>query len=322
MREPVSSRPQVSFGEHAYDPRRARIVEAMAQVVYEHGYAGASVSAVCACAKVSRRTFFEAFETLEDCFLSVLDEGAARVYALISGAVEREPVWVDGVRAALAELLAYFDSEPVFAYVLLVEAGTPGARARERREQHLTSLTDILETRYGTHGETDSNPLVVAGVMAALLGVLHSELVAGRKESLLNLLGALMGIATAPFLDRRRVASEVARANSLACDLLASGDAGPLIASGNIEIPELLSNPRAYRARACIAYVAENPRASNREIGDAAGIGSHTQTSKVLAHLARIGVLDKCSSSPGGPNAWSLTPYGCEVTRVISGGKY
>lgn len=294
---------------------RARILEALVQVVYERGYAGASVSAVCARAKVSRGTFYDLFDSLEDCFLFFLDESTRRASALISVAFEGEEGWLDGVRQALAELLCAFDREPLVAYVLLVEAVAAGPSARERRECHIAALTTLVEERWGKPEDGYTYALAAAGVMASLLGVLHSHFVTRREEPLVGLLGPLMGLVAAPYLDRLDLVREVEHGAALARELLSVGP--PLHTDGGMQLPELLRNPRAHRARGCLIHLARHPGASNRELGRAVGIASHTHISTLLARLAGLGLLIKHPGGPGHANAWSLSPYGCQAAHAL-----
>lgn len=308
-----------------FDPRpavgaiqRARIVEAMVLVVSERGYAGASIGSVTARAKVSRRAFHEAFYSLEECFLAVLDEGAARTSALMSEAFAAQENWLDGVRGALAALLSFFDGEPVLARVLLVEATAAGAWARERRERHIASLTALIEARWGAPQDGHMYPLVTAGVMAALLGVLHTHLVTAREGPLITLLGPLMGLVTAPYLERRLVVREIERGEAMGHRLCKQRHSQPTQAVRHPELPALLLDPRAHRARACLLYLASNPGVSNREVADAVGVSGRTQMSALLARLACDGLLVKCAGAPGAPNAWSLSDYGVRVARVLA----
>ncbi|HEV3319542.1 MAG TPA: replication-relaxation family protein [Solirubrobacteraceae bacterium] len=324
MRIPAGEESDVREGRVA-EFRRERIVAAMVGVVYERGYAGASVSSVSARAKVSRHTFYELFDGLDDCFLAVLERGYRQVRGLISQAFEREDSWPDGVRGALAALLAFFDSEPVLAHVLLVEAAAAGSWARSRRERHLAALTSLIEDRWGAPADGHPHPLVPAGVMASLLGVLHTHLVTGREQPLVTLLGSLMGLVTAPYLDQRDVTREIDRAEILARELLARDTrehshvhpTTTIITTTAIEIPNLLLDPRAHRARGSLHHLAEHPGASNRQIAKAVGIARDDQISTILARLARIGLLVKSSPRPGGPNAWSLTPHGLQVATAL-----
>ena len=107
--------------------QRARILEAMVTLVGERGFAAASVGLVTATAKVSSRTFYERFDSLQDCFLALIDEEADRTGALVRRAFARERDWRDGLRAALASLLVFLDSEPLVARVWLVEVLCPAS---------------------------------------------------------------------------------------------------------------------------------------------------------------------------------------------------
>lgn len=61
--------------------------------------------------------------------MTVLEQVMTRSSALMVEAFEREPVWQDGVLAALEALLVFLDAEPVSARICLVEslAGPPAA---------------------------------------------------------------------------------------------------------------------------------------------------------------------------------------------------
>ncbi len=297
--------------------QRARIVDAMVLVASERGYAGASIGSVTARAKVSRRAFHEAFDSLEDCFLAVLDDGTASANALMSEAFAAQENWLDGVRGALAALLSFFDGERVLARVLLVEATAAGAWARERRERHLASLTALIEARWGAPQDGHMHPLVTAGVMASLLGVLHTHLVTAREEPLVTLLGPLMGLVTAPYLERRLVVREIKRGELMGRRLYDQRRMQSTQPVRHPELPDLLRDPRAHRARACLLYLASNPGASNREVADAVGVSGRTQMSALLARLLCNGLLVKRAGAPGAPNAWSLSNYGVRVERVL-----
>ncbi len=55
--------------------QRARILQAMAEIVSEHGYPRTKVKQVTSRAGVSTGTFYEYFGDLEDCFTTLLDLG-------------------------------------------------------------------------------------------------------------------------------------------------------------------------------------------------------------------------------------------------------
>jgi AcrR family transcriptional regulator len=315
-----SAAPVTNAGrEPALKTQHGRILDAMVQVVHERGYARTSVSSVSARAKLSRRTFYEVFDSLEDCFLAFMDQATQHASGLISQTFEGKDSWLDGVRAALASLLAFFDSEPILAHVMLVEASEAGARARERRARHLATLTSLIEDRWGAPKDGHPHSLVPAGVMASLLGILHAHLVTQPEEPLIALLGPLMGVVTAPYLDQPGVRREAQRGDVLARELLVgSSEHQRQSPRESVEVPELLCNPRAHRARACLLYVAEHPQASNRQIARSIGIARDAHISTLLARLHGLGLIVKHSSRRGGPNAWSPSAHGQQVARSLT----
>ena len=307
--------------EHPLGQRRARIVKAMVEVVCEReGFAGASVTAVCAHAKVSGRGFYEIFASREDCFLAALDEGHRRASQEVSCAFEGAESWLDGVRLALVALLTFLDSEPGLARVCVVESLAAGHWALERRERHVASLTRQIAEFWGQRGPQEPYPFAAEGVMASVLNIIQNRLRADEAQPLSVLLGPLMGLATTPYLDAREVADEIKRSEALAQRLAASSDPQlrPGAGRGRVQVPAMLRNPRAHRARECLLYLAEHPDASNRQIAKAIGIARDTQVSTMLARLREMRLLVKHGAKPGGSNAWMLTAYGLAVARASS----
>ncbi len=298
--------------------QRARTLDAMVGLVCERGFDGVSVSELCRRARISRPTFYELFGGLPECFLAVLDDGSERARGLIVEAFEREERWQDGLRSALAALLVFFDTEPCLARVLLVEASAAGEWARAHRERGVAGLTGMIVQRWDRDGYAQAHPLAAAGVMASLLGVLQTHLVTSGEQPMITLLGPLVGLVTAPYMDARAVAGEVARAQELGREIrerrLVSQEED---IGETVLVPEALRDPRAYRARECLRYLAVHSGASNSQVGAGIGVARHAQMSRLLARLDAMGLLHKQSGTPGHPNAWSLTEAGVRVARVL-----
>jgi AcrR family transcriptional regulator len=292
--------------------QRARIVEAMVALLGERGFAEISVARVIARAGVSRRTFYEVFDGLESCFVAILDDGLERSRALILRAFATEDCWRDGLRAGLAALLMFLDSEPQLGRIWMVDALAAGSWALERRERNMATLRSAIVSWWAEPAPAEGlPPLAAEGVMASVFGVIHTHLVNREAEPLISLLGPLMGIVTGPYLDAHAVSREIERANELSCEIRAGGlmvrsRAG---ARGG-ELPAVLRNPKAARARLCVLYLIDHPEANNRQIAAAIGVSTKGQMSKLLAGLADCGLLMKDSHGPGKRNAWRLTAQG------------
>jgi AcrR family transcriptional regulator len=306
--------------ERSLERRRERIVQAMVHVVCErNGFADVLVTAVCARAGLSRRLFYDTFDSRESCFLAALDVGYSRAYQAVADGFAGADFWLDGVRLALAELLVLFDTEPQLARVCIVESLAAGPWALQRREQHVAKLTRVIVSHWGTLAPREPHPFANEGVVASVLGIIQSHLFAKRSEPLSALLGPLMGLAVAPYLDANAVAAEVERSGDLARELLARRSrAASQRQTDEAELPGLLLDPRAHRARECVLYLAEHPGASNSEVARALGIVSHTQISTLLAQLARLGLAYKKPTRRGHPNAWSLNRESRHMALVLA----
>lgn len=304
----------------AHELRRARLVRAMADLAAERGFADVSVTAVCARANVSRARFYDFFDSREACLLAVLDEGYRYASAAIERASSKAGDWREGARLGLAELLLFFETEPEITRVCVVESLAAGPRALKARERHVASMVQLILNDWEALTPPEPHPLTNAGVTASVLGIVQNHLLESRRESFLGLLGPLVGLALAPYLDAPAVAEDVTRATELSHALLAEresahGQEGERFAG----IPSLLLNPKAHRARESVLYLAGHPGSSNREIARAIGVTSYPQISKLLARLAQAGLMIKHAGRAGYPNAWSLTEHGTRTAEAIRG---
>jgi AcrR family transcriptional regulator len=300
----------------------------MVELAAERGFAGVSVKLLTERAGVSTRTFYEEFEGLNDCFLAVLDLGLARAGQLIAHAFSDQGRWQDGTLAALASLLQFFDSEPALTRIWFVEALAAGSWALRRREQIVGMVRLTVVEYWASLGEQPPEPVAAAGVMASVLGLIHTHLVTERPGPLIELLGPLMGLATSLQLDRADVAREVQRGARLAREIQAGKASGwvppvpPPPAGAAVAVPAVLRNPRAHRMRQCLLYVARQGgrglSPSNQEVGKAIGVSHRGQLARLLGSLVALGLLCKRAGGPGRANAWSLSAEGELVARALA----
>jgi AcrR family transcriptional regulator len=301
--------------------RRGRILKATVEVVAERGYAGASVGLVVARARVSRRTFDGLFADLEQCLVAVLDGALERAAPLVVEEFAQDGPWQEGMRGALAAMLDFFDEEPALARVCLVELGAATPLVRAHRERILAAFAGLVLERIEREVSHPS-PLAAEGTYASVVGIVGARLTASEPVPLIELLGPLMGIILAPFLDPEQVAREVQRGDELARELHArrgpAGGAEQSSPRAPAEVPEALRNIRAHRARRCLLYVARHPGASSRQVGEDIGVSHRGQLARMLSRLAALGLLVKQTGGPGRPNAWSLTAEGERVALALA----
>ncbi len=298
--------------------QRSRLLAAAVRAVDELGWANTTVADVVARSRISRRTFYETFANREECLAAVLEE--------ILGVIERELAgggleglgWRERVRQGLQVILGFFDREPVLARVCVVQALSGGPGVLERREEILARLAAVVdEGRLEGARGAECTPLTAEGLVGAAFGIVYARLLKGPREPLTGLVGELMGMIVLPYLGPAAARREQARPAPALPARAASKPTESARAAGDPleSVPMRLT----YRTSRVLEGVAENPAASNREVGEYADIHDAGQVSKLLRRLERLGLLANSGlgHAKGEPNAWRLTGKGESVARSI-----
>jgi AcrR family transcriptional regulator len=302
--------------EQTVEIQRARMLEAMTEIVAAQGLYGTTIGAVAARARVSRVTFTEIFGSIEHAFVELVKQVTSWPVNQISDAFERGPSWRASILAGLEALLVLLDSEPALARVCLIDALAGPPAALELRAQLLQPLVGLVDRARDTL-PSDAQPLPITGeaTVVAVAGILHSRLVALQAPPFIDLLGELAALVVAPYLGvgEAKEAAKIGEERSKAIARERSAQPPHL----RVPVPSQLHHARARRARACVLYVADNPGASNRKIATGIGIKHVGQASTLLARLERLEVLTKEAGGAGRSNAWTLSPHGEEVVRSL-----
>jgi AcrR family transcriptional regulator len=313
--------------EHVAQEQRARITQALVEVLAERGFAGATVGLVVKRARVSTRTFYRCFDGLEGCLIAIMDSVLEQAVALVSPELEVAECWQDGVRSALAGMLGYFDRAPDLARVCVVEtlAGGPVVLARRERLIEAFRLSVLQRVERDL---PNVSPLVAEGVMGSVLGIMHAHIVTAKPGLFIELLGPLMGLIMASYLGAQSVEAEIKQGDELARTILARDLCGapPEQSLGQdtrqsgeqgVAIPATLGNPSARRARECLLFLAEHPDSSNREVAVGIEIAHQSHISRLLAYLLQENLVTKRSEGSGKRNAWRLTARGGEIAQAL-----
>ena len=297
--------------------QRARVLAALCEVVAERGAAGATVAHIVVRAGVSRRTFYQLFADREECFLAAFDQAVERAAARVLPAFAGGGRWRERVRGGLVALLGFFDEEPELGALCVVHALGAGPRALERRAQVVRVLVAVVEEGCVETRRGEVPPLAGEGVVGAVLAVLHTRLSERGSEPergrarLTGLAGPLMGMIVLPYLGSAAAARELARPAPRAVASRRGVREDPL---------KGLDMRLTYRTVRVLLAIAAAPGASNRQVGDAAGIADQGQTSKLLGRLEHLGLIRNAGDGEvgrGGPNAWRLTDRGEQLQHTI-----
>jgi AcrR family transcriptional regulator len=312
---------------HVAEIQRARILSAMFEVCLELGASDVAVADVVARAGVSRRTFYELFDGCEDCLLAAFDEGIARASRYVLDGNDPKAPWAERIRSALTGLLSFLDVERCAGRLLIVGSLGAGAVALERRERVLAQMIALVDegrtlkgTPKGHTAGTESkasdelSPLTAEGIVGAVLFILHRRMIAEEDPGLMGLLNPLMSMIVLPYLGAAAARRELAR------PVLASAPASKRALRPARDPLTELDIRLTYRTMRVLLAIGSHPRASNRQVGRAAGIEDPGQISKLLARLARIGLIANAGAGApkGAPNSWTLTPKGTGIRDAIA----
>ncbi len=291
----------------------------MFDVATEKGAANVSVAHVVERSGVSRRTFYEAFTDREDCFLAAFEEALGFASERVLPAYHSGSSWRERIRSSLIAFLSFLDDEPVVGRLLVAESLGGDPRTLKRRARLLAQLTSAVDEGRNEPKAANPAPLTAEGVIGGALSVIHARLIARPRMGepdhapLVDLTNPLMSMIVLPYLGNAAARRELDRPVQAP-------------APSQRRTSALLQDPfkdagmrLTYRTVRVLSAIAEHPHASNRLIGETAGITDQGQISKLLAHLERGGLVSNTGLGPGqgAPNAWTLTPKGLQATQTI-----
>jgi AcrR family transcriptional regulator len=181
----------------------------MIEVVAARGYPDTRVVDVIGVAGVSRKTFYELFDSKEDCFLAAYDVLLGNLLGDTSEGFESQPggPWGERVAAALEALLDHLARHPDEARFAIVEVLAAGPKALARRDAALRQFTDFLE-RGRSETSVDLPGLTALAIAGGINELLYTEILHGAAARLPARLPDLMFWVTLPFLGPERAAGE------------------------------------------------------------------------------------------------------------------
>ena len=181
-------------------------------------------------AGVSRKTFYELFDSKEDCFLAAYDVLLENLLGDATEAFESkagEP-WAERVAAALEALLEHLAEHPEEARFAIVEVLAAGPKALARRDAALRQFSGFLESGR-SESSVDLPGITSIAVVGGVNELLYSEILHGAAGRLPSRLPDLMFWVTLPFLGADAAAAERERVRRAKLHSLSLGD--PLLSA-------------------------------------------------------------------------------------------
>lgn len=184
-----------------------RILDAVANLTAEHGYAALKIDAIVSAAGVSIQTFYELFTGKEDAVLVAYEIGHLRSLGIVEQAFKTQPDWAQGVRAAIRALLEFLASEPSFAHLALLDAHVATAESARRAELGINSYANMLFPGLEQLPPEQRPPAVtVDAIMSGLTEILFDHVARRRVHELPLVADHVTYLVLTPFIGSERAA--------------------------------------------------------------------------------------------------------------------
>lgn len=160
----------------------------MATVAADKGFADTTIADIVREAGVSKRTFYENFDSKDACFLDLYRAASASALRALRTALAPDKPWQAQVEHALGTYLAHLASGPALVRTLFVEIhqlGHAGMQVRREVMQHMADfmLATVNAEPVAAGASAPMAPPVLSPTMAlAAVGGIH-ELVLQAIES-------------------------------------------------------------------------------------------------------------------------------------------
>ena len=114
----------------AYRDHRQRLLEGMATSVRERGLSGSTVADVVRIARVSRRTFYQHFDDLVDCYLELMRLLGDQLLEAVREAIDSGGTAEQRIDRAVGRYLELLEEDPALARSYWLEYHLTGERGR------------------------------------------------------------------------------------------------------------------------------------------------------------------------------------------------
>jgi AcrR family transcriptional regulator len=172
--------------------QRRRLIEAVPAAVREKGFAALTVEDISTGAGVSRRTFYENFRDVGDCFVASYRHHGDELLSIVGGAAAAASDWQERARLALLALLRYLSDRPDVAHMAVIEVLAAGPAALAERDRAVTLLTSLIGDEALAVAPNPAPRMLLDVIAGAILQLIYARVLSGRGDKLEELLPTSM----------------------------------------------------------------------------------------------------------------------------------
>lgn len=157
----------------------------MLDAVSRHGYGATTLRELVTLAGVSKSTFYEHFESKQECFLATFDDIVDQITLRVGNAYREPDDFRERLVAGLGTFMQLAVDAPAAATLVAIDSltlGTPGVAHRERASRNFELL--IQQSFDHSPSSHQVSPVAVRAIVAGIRGVAYQHLREGRGEEL------------------------------------------------------------------------------------------------------------------------------------------
>jgi AcrR family transcriptional regulator len=196
--------------DEAVSAGRQRFMEAMLDLVSEHGYEDVSLDQVIARAGGGREDFHAVFSSKEECAIAVLDEVAGSALRAVREGFESKPRWPDSLRASAYALARWITENPKKVRFGMVEALWAGELMQAKRETAFREFIEMVECGREASEDPDRIPAFAAeATIGSITEMFTKRLQRGPVDDPYEFIPELMYLAVLPYLGEEAAKREL-----------------------------------------------------------------------------------------------------------------
>lgn len=159
-------------------------MDALSALLASKGFHLISISDIVAQARVSKRTFYEQFDTKESCLLALCQGTAERLLNALAASYDPRLSWDDQLTRVTRGYLERLQTEPALIRALFLDLLSLGPRGLAARRQIMRRFANflVLQVEFAHQREPDSRALsddmaeaVVGGINELILRSLEQD---------------------------------------------------------------------------------------------------------------------------------------------------
>jgi AcrR family transcriptional regulator len=179
--------------EEVFADQRARLQGAMVELAVEGGNPKVAVRDLSRAAGVSTRAFYKHFENAEECFAFTCESLLRCALRRASASRRAGRGWEDGLCEGLRGLMQSVVEHAKGAHLVLVDSFAASPVVQERTRLAIGKLEQLLaEALDESPDRTAMPPRVVQGMVAGVMRVMRTSLLAGQEAELPEAVDELM----------------------------------------------------------------------------------------------------------------------------------